>query len=192
MRAEPALLAIESTPHSCSRSHLDVRDLLVPAIGLSRSWVLREDKTANNSHDVRLISNAEVAPGHYRLRFAARGIGRRQLAVQLHWQWEDALFWRIDLETLRGTLFHTKGKRFEVFQPLRVASGPDGWVVGVASVGITETLAGGTYLVAYASEDGREYYDGDGRDSVEIGALELVPLELWQDSAAAEVDTAAG
>jgi hypothetical protein len=154
--AKPHLFPLAASPHE-------------------RAWLLTEDHSASNTHDLRLVTNEVIGPGLYRLRFLMRSAARSHAVVQIHSRWEHSALFHVDLHSAQIAGLEIKGTLLEFVDPPTCIRVDDNWTGGTCILRIVDFLDG-CGVVVYAA-DGKDYkYTGDGRDSLAIGLLDLTRI----------------
>ena len=150
-----------------------------PAVGAESTIVLTEDKSPNNSHDLRIFSDQPAPVGLYRVRAVVRHLGRKGCALQLHQNWKDQIWVDVDLESGRSRMRHEVGRLFKFVYGVESTKLSDGWVAIGFAVHLTDVVDAQLGLVLYASDDpSSSGYDGDGRDALEVAALDVTRMDV--------------
>ena len=112
------------------------------------------------------------------MRTAIRGRGRKKAMLQLHLQFKDQIRVAIDLDQGKATT-ELRGATFRLAYGPEVRRRHGGWISIAIAVELTNFIEDGLGLVLYASDDVCGiYYDGDGRASLEVGALDFERIVL--------------
>ena len=153
------------------RSTVDIVSESSGATKFDRVVRIREDSTANNSHEIRLTAAGKVADGTYLLSAALRAGGRRQACIFLHRQWQDQIKIMVNAAAGTGFIEHITGDTFQS-RSLKITKDGD-WVHIEAEVAVAGQPEAVGLSVHVADQDGRYYYDGDGRSTIDVGMLRL-------------------
>ena len=176
--SSPPRLSVSDGPPTPVRA--EIARVATPSgpFGAETIFVLTEDSSKKNSHDIRLAAAVPFAPGLYRVRTAMRGRGRRKAMLQLHLKYKDQIGVTINLDQGQATT-ELRGTTFRLVYGPEVRRSHGGWVATTFAVELTNFVEDGLGLVLYASDDaGGIYYDGDGRAALEVGALDFERLVL--------------
>jgi hypothetical protein len=173
------LLSLERGQILAVRSEIHPGALVPRAIGTKSSIVLKEDSSTKNTHDIRIFADVPVPAGLYRLRAAVRKRGRSGVALQLHLNWKEQIWFDFDLDLLVAEHRHTNGELFKPLYGPELSNIGDGWIVITLAVELTDLAESGLGLVLYASDKGNyPGYDGDGRVALELAALDLTRIDM--------------
>ena len=170
----PPVLEIGKGDVGAARGTLEVRNEPVPALGIERTLVFREEATERNSHDIRVTARSLVGPGLYRVRCILRPIGRRFAAVEVHHSWDDSCSFHVNLGNGEVAGVTKKGSGFELVGIPKVRAGADGWQAISAFVRVDRIIPEYFMIVLYAGDEiDSYYYAGVGAECFEIAAFDI-------------------
>jgi len=171
--AEPAEVVLDVT--TCrpwpARSSFEVLTEQSSDCGMQQIVRIIEDSTAANSHDLRIECGAKTAPGSYELTVALRPRGRKAACICLHKEWRDQIRINVRADSGNGFVELLNGDTFRL-SGFRIAKEGD-WTRLTASINARRRISGIAVAVQLLDEQGRRYYDGDGKAAIDVGALRL-------------------
>jgi hypothetical protein len=142
--------------------------------GLERIIRIQEDTTTANSHDIRLTYSGKGAEGSFKLTAAFRGRERRAACIVLHCKWQDQIKIIVDIDGGTGVVELVAGDTFQLGSfGVRKNSA---WTDLEATIDIRKQPKEVALSTQLVNEDGKYYYDGDGRSTIDVGVLRLAPV----------------
>lgn len=165
-RDRVSLIDLCTTPVVPVRATLEVL-LQDPVLGYGeRVLRVREDNTAGDGHDIRLVYSGKTAKGAYELVAALRARERRMVCIFLHSHWLDHVRLIFDVGRGVASIEQVVGDTFRV-DNLRCETFGD-WTYFKAQVEIVNELDEVAVAMHLANGMGRYYYDGDGISGIDV------------------------
>lgn len=166
-----AVMDLHGGPITAVRSSIDIMNEPSGSPKFDRVVRIREDCTSNNSHEIRLTALERVQGGSYLLSAALRRSERTQVCIFLHRQWRDQMKIMVNATAGTGSIERVGGATFQL-RSFEVTKNGE-WVHVEAEVAITGEPEAVGLSIHVADDDGRYYYDGDGRSTIDVGMLRL-------------------
>lgn len=135
---------------------------------------LREDTTSANGHDIRMASAGQAKSGCYELIAACRPRERKKVCIILHNRWREQIRFMFDLAHGMISVERVEGDALRIRSLGGEVSA--NWSYFKASIEIAEDLPGVEVSLHLADDEGRYYYDGDGKSAIDVGMVTLSPM----------------